>query len=379
MSKLQSWNTITWFCILIFGFTAATLIKPDTEYSESENRTLSQMPEVSVETLLNGEFESDYETYLTDQFVARDAWIGLKTNVERAMLHSESKEIYFAEDGYLIEKHTDSFSSDTAELNIRVMEQFVQKYRDVFGEDHMSVMVVPNAVSVLKDKLPAYASPYDQRVYLDQVKAAVGEDIWFDVGAVLDAHSQEQIFYRTDHHWKTLAAFYVYQEWAEAMGYVVPKAEEYEVEVVTDSFEGTIQSKLGIETKKDSIELYHRVGNPLYTVEKNNSGEIGYNVYDMLALDTKSKYDVFFGGNHAVVKMKTQVENGKKILVIKDSYAHCFVPFMLDGFEEITMLDIRYYNQKLSELIEQEGYTDLLFLYNASGFAEDTSISRITY
>ena len=379
MSKLQAWNTITLFCILIFGFTAATLIMPDTEYSESENRTLAQMPEVSVETILNGEFESDYETYLTDQFVARDAWIGLKTNVERATFHTESKEIYFAEDGYLIEKHTGAFTSDTAQLNLRVMEQFAQKYKEVFGEEHMSVMVVPNAVSVLEDKLPAYASPYDQSMYLEELKDAVGEEIWFDAGTVLDEHSDEEIFYRTDHHWKTLAAFYTYQKWAQEMGYVVPRADEYEIEVATESFEGTIQSKLGIETRKDSIELYHRIGNPLYTVEKNNSGEIGYNVYDMLALDTKSKYDVFFGGNHAVVKMKTQVNNGKKMLVIKESYAHCFVPFMLDGFEEITMLDIRYYNQKLSELIAQEEYTDLLFLYNASGFAEDTSISRITY
>lgn len=379
MSKLQSWNTITLFCILIFGFTAATLIKPDTEYSESENRTLAQMPELNLEDLLSGEFESDYETYLTDQFVGRDGWIGLKTKVEQATLHSESKDIYFAEGGYLIEKHTGSFTSDTAELNLRVMEQFAAKYKDAFGEEHMSVMVVPNAVSVLTDKLPAYASPYDQRVYLEQVKAAVGEELWFDAGAVLDEHSDEEIFYRTDHHWKTLGAFYVYQEWAQKMGYEVPQAEDYEIEVATDSFEGTIQSKLGIETQKDTIELYHRIGDPLYTVEKNNSGEIGYNVYDMLALDTKSKYDVFFGGNQALVKMTTQVKNGRKILVIKDSYAHCFVPFMLDGFEEITMLDIRYYNQKLSELIEQEGYTDLLFLYNASGFAEDTSISRLTY
>lgn len=379
MSKVQSWNTITLFCILIFGFTAATLLKPASEYSETENRTLAQMPQISAETLLDGTFESDYETYLTDQFVMRDAWIGWKTLAERAAFRTESKEIYFAQDGYLIEKHTDSFTSQTAQQNLQILEQFAQKYQPVFGADHMSVMVVPNAVSVLADLLPPFAAPYDQRIYLDQVKEAVGDEVWFDAGTVLDVHSEEPLFYRTDHHWKTLAAFYVYQAWAEKMGYEVPQKEMYEVEVATDSFEGTIQSKLGIASQKDTIELYHRIGDPLYTVEKNNSAEITYSIYDRLALDTKSKYDVFFGGNQAVVKMKTQVKNGRKILVIKDSYAHCFVPFMLDGFEEITMLDIRYYNQKLSELIEQNAYTDFLFLYNASGFAEDTSIGRIMY
>ena len=126
MNKRQSWNIITLFCILIFGFTVATLIKPETEYSESENRTLAKMPELKAETVLNGEFEADYETYLTDQFVARDAWIGFKTAVERAMLKRESKDIYFADDGYLIEKHTGAFDSDTSQINIRVLGEFAK-------------------------------------------------------------------------------------------------------------------------------------------------------------------------------------------------------------------------------------------------------------
>ena len=379
MSRLQSWNTITTFCVLIFGFTAATLIKPAEEYSETENRTLAQMPQVSIQTVLNGEFEADYEDYLTDQFVARDGWIGFKTNVERAMMRSESKEIYFAEDDYLIEKHAGSFTTDTAVRNVAVLQQFVQQYQEQFADGHLSVMVVPNAVEILEEKLPAYASPYDEENYLQKLAAAMPEGVWFDAGDVLRQHKDEEIFYRTDHHWETLAAFYVYQAWAEQYGMTVPTGEEYEIETVTDSFEGTVQSKLGIDTANDTIELYHLKTDPLYTVSKNGSEEVEYSVYDYQALDTKSKYDVFFGGNHARVTIRTQADNDRKILVIKDSYAHCFVPFMLEEFSQIDMLDIRYYNQKLSELIAAEGYTDLLFLYNASGFAEDTSINRLIF
>lgn len=379
MNKLQSWNIITLFCILIFGFTIVTLIKPDTAYSESENRTLAQMPEASIETMLSGEFESDYETYLTDQFFARDSWIGLKTSVERAAFRRESKDIYFAEDGYLIETHADSFTSDTADLNVRVLQQFVQQYQEQFGEEHMSVMIVPNAVEILEDKLPAFASPYDEESYLNQIKEGIPEKIWFDAGAVLREHRDEELYYRTDHHWKTLAAFYVYQEWAKKQGIAVPQSSDYEIETATTEFEGTIQSKLGISAQADSIELYHPTEDIFYTVWKNDAAEPEYSMYDYTALNTKSKYDIFFGGNHAKVKLETRADNGRKLLVIKDSYAHCFVPFLIGEFEEITMLDIRYYNQKLSELIEAEGYTDLLFLYNASGFAEDTAISRLTY
>ena len=114
-------------------------------------------------------------------------------------------------------------------------------------------------------------------------------------------------------------------------------------------------------------------------MEKNGNPEITYSLYDYPSLTTKSKYNIFFGGNHALVKIATRQNTGKRILVVKDSYAHCFVPFLLKEFDQIDMLDIRYYNQKLSELIEEGKYTDFLFLYNASGFAEDTGISRLVY
>lgn len=255
MKKIQSWNTITTFCILIFGFTVATLVKPDSEYSETENRTLAQMPEVTVASVLDGTFESDYETYLTDQFVGRDGWIGMKTAVERAMLKKESKDIYFAEDNYLIEKHTGSFTSDTAELNLRVIGQFAQQYQEIFGTEHMTFMVVPNAVAILKDKLPAFASHYDEEEYLQQIADVLPEGTWFDAGEVLREHSSEEIYYRTDHHWTTKAAFYVYQAWASSQGFTVPAEEDYIIEQVTTEFEGTIQSKLGIDTQKDTIEV----------------------------------------------------------------------------------------------------------------------------
>jgi len=422
MNKVQSCNIITLFCVLIFGFAVATLLSPDVEYSETENRTLAQMPEVSLNALTDGSFESDYEDYLTDQFVLRDAWIALKTDTERLMGRTSSNDIFFADDDYLIEAHTDTFTSDQAATNIQILASFVEKYVEIFGTDHMTVMIVPNAVDILRDKLPAFASPYDEGEYLEQIEEvltdAVGtadlesmpdaseeniletsetseaseaseallvmndslfSGVWFDARSVLQEHSEEELYYRTDHHWKTLGAFYVYQAWAGARGYTVPTTESYTVETVTEDFEGTIQSKLGIHTVTDSIELYLDSSDPYYTVEKDGSGEISYSLYDYSALDTKSKYDIFFGGNNALTQITTRAGTGRKILVVKDSYAHCFVPFLLSEFDEIDVLDIRYYNQEISGLIEEEGYTDLLFLYNASGFAEDTSLAKLLY
>ncbi len=379
MNRRQSWSIIFLFCILIFGFAAATLLKPEKQYSETENRTLQTRPALRLAALASGEFEEDYEDYLTDQFVVRDAWIGIKTNVERALLRTESKDIYFAEDGYLIEKHTGVFTTDTAMDNIRLLGQFAAIYEEKFGPEHMTFMVAPNAVDILRDKLPAFASPYDEEKYLEKIREALPEGTWFDASAVLREHSGEEIYYRTDHHWETLAAFYVYQAWAENQGYKAPEAEDYEIETVTDRFEGTIQSKLGIRTKTDTIEIYRPIEAVSCSVRINGGEETTDSIYEDSALDTKSKYDIFFGGNYAEVEITTDAGTGRRILVVKDSYAHCFVPFMLQEFDQITMLDIRYYNQTLGSLIEDEDYTDFLFLYNAAGFAEDTSIGRLLY
>ena len=170
----------------------------------------------------------------------------------------------------------------------------------------------------------------------------------------------------------------MYQAWAAAKGLHIPSEDEYEIETVTEEFEGTVQSKLGIRTKKDSIRLYLPHEDIFYTVETDGQ-EKRYSVYDYSKLNTKDKYGIFFGGNYALTKITTRADNGRKILLLKDSYANCFAPFLLGEYEEIDLLDIRYYNQKISELIADGGYTDLLVLYNAAGFAEDVSLSKLAF
>lgn len=386
-SKKKRWQpciTVVVFCLLVFGFAVATIIKPPSEFSETENRVLAGKPEVRIDTILNGDFEADYEEYLTDQFVMRNQWISLKTSVERLLGKRESKDIYFAEDGYLIEKHTGVFGTQMAGRNATALTKFVQQYEGQFGAGHISVLIVPNAVDILQDKLPPLAESGKGNDYLEQIAESLPENVWFDCGAVLHEHTDEEIYYRTDHHWKTLAAFYVYQAWAERQGYVIPELADYEIQTVTDRFEGTVQSKLGIQTEGDTIELFSAINEPAYTLYRGSTGEMeeGHSMenslYDLTALDTKDKYALYFGGNEPFLQIRTEVSNGRKILVIKDSYANCFIPFMLGEFQEIDVLDLRYTNQKLSGMIAEGGYTDVLILYNASGFAEDMSISKLT-
>ena len=158
MNYRQSVNIAAVFLLLIFGFAIATVLKPSNERSETENRLLEQKPDLTWNALISGKFSEDYEAYLSDQFVVRDGWISLKTAFERAALRQEAEDVYFARDNYLIEKHTGVFTAETAERNIQTLSAFFTNLSKSMDPGHLTAMVVPNAVDILRDKLRGYGS-----------------------------------------------------------------------------------------------------------------------------------------------------------------------------------------------------------------------------
>ena len=378
MNYRQSVNIAAVFLLLIFGFAIATVLKPSNERSETENRLLEQKPDLTWNALISGKFSEDYEAYLSDQFVVRDGWISLKTAFERAALRQEAEDVYFARDNYLIEKHTGVFTAETAERNIQTLSAFFTNLSKSMDPGHLTAMVVPNAVDILRDKLPPFADPYDEEIYLQKIAGALPEGVWFDSSSVLRQHSGEELYYRTDHHWKTLSAYYTFEAWAGEKGLAGDSAFSFRPVTVTDSFEGTIASRLGIVGRADSIERFDPEIPFDYYLIYNQSDDIRNTIYQDSFLERKDKYAYFYGGNFGLIQAKMpEHETGRKLLVIKDSYAHCFVPFTYALFDQVDMLDTRYYNASISALIGQENYTDILFLFNAAGFAEETSLARL--
>lgn len=377
MSKKQNWVVIGLFLVMIFGLTIATLLKPNTEFSEKENRVLAQMPELSAQSYFSGEFAKDYEAYITDQFIFRDQWIRLKTTAERASLKQEVKGIYFADDGYLIEKHQDSFGTSTASNNIRFLSSFMEEMKSEYGEGHATAMVVPNAVMILKDKLPVLAPESDEKEYLETLSAALPQGTWFDSGEVLNQHKEEEIFYRTDHHWTTLGAYYTYEAWAKSVGLSPLSIDDYQVETVSEDFYGTIEAKVGVKVPADSIQIFQPKQEISYRITDGATGEERTDLYDWSYLETRDKYSIFFGGNQPVTQVEIDNDSDRRLLVIKDSYAHCFLPFTFHDFAQVDFVDLRYFNESLREYREKGNYTDILFLYNASGFAEDPNVAKL--
>lgn len=376
-TKAQNIVRIVFFLGMIFGMTVLTLVYPVREFSERENEALAQMPALRVADVFSGEFEKNYEEYLTDQFPFRDQWIGVKTSLERSMMRQDVKDIYFADQGYLIEAHSGSFTSETASENIRYLQEFARECVSRYGAGHVTAMVVPNAVDILQELLPPYAPAGEEAAYLEQIAGAMPEGVWFDSRVVLLEHKDQQLYYRTDHHWTTEAAYYVYEAWAGSLGLSPMSLKEYQAEQVTDQFYGTIDAKVGGENFSDAITVYRPREKVDYRLYHGADGSVTTDIYEYSFLDTRDKYSVFFGRNQGVIEASVDNGSQRRLLVIKDSYAHCFLPFTFHDFSEVDFVDLRYYNQSLKEYMDQGQYTDVLFLYNAAGFAEDASLVKL--
>jgi hypothetical protein len=242
-------------------------------------------------------------------------------------------------------------------------------------------MLAPNSVKVLEDMLPKYATPENQLEYIEKIKESISSDINFiDIYDTLALKKNEYIYYKTDHHWTTLGAYYAYEKLGVEMGFTPNNRDFYNIKKVTEGFYGTLYSKGGFRNiEPDSIELY--------TPKKDEDIKLWYydnekatdSLYKMDNLSKKDKYTVFLDGNHSLIKISTKSDSGKKLVIIKDSYANSLVPFLTDHYSEIYMVDLRFYYDDINEFIKTNGIDDALILYNANTFFEDESISKISW
>ena len=193
----------------------------------------------------------------------------------------------------------------------------------------------------------------------------------------MTSHKDEEIYYKTDHHWTTLGAKYAFDALSTALGIDSP-TQEYTIYPVTHSFQGTLTSKSGYDKGKDTIELYIPQNvNTDCLVNFVDEGKRTASMYESAALENKDKYEVFFGGNHSRVDISTPMEGKKNLLLFKDSYANCFIPFLVPYYRNIIVIDPRYYYDNIESLITDNEITDILFLYNVNTFLGDTSLGDV--
>ena len=373
MSKKYCIFITALFCVFIGVFLVANAVSPDRTFSQMENRNLEQLPTPSVETLLSGQFMKDFETYTTDQFVGRDSWIGLKSTTERVLGKRENNSVYFCDKDTLITRF-DQPDSQKVTDNLTYVNNFVENV-----DIPVTFSLIPTQACIWADRLPAGAPNASQTDILTQAQAAVPGATWADLYTPLWEHKDEDIFYRTDHHWTSLGAYYGYTGLAEALGFTPVSLDSYTETVRSTEFYGTVFSSSGVRwVKPDTISTYvpdTGISVVSHTYDsKGNPVEEPRSLYDTSFLDVKDKYSMFLGGNQSLGVVKTPNTDKPKLLIIRDSYTDSVVPFLTPHYSEIHLIDLRYYHLSIQDYIKQNDIDQALVLYSVPNFVTDSNL-----
>lgn len=366
------------FLLFIFAMPVTFIAMPKSNYSSLEKRYLEEFPSTDMESVMNGDFKEGFENYFADHFPLRNMWVGVDAYANLIEGNNGSGGVYNADDGYLINEPVSE--DNRIDTNLRTLTDFNQSI-DV----KMTFLLVPSTGYIMKDKLPPTHKEYHDDEYFNTIKKTLKQNnIQFvDVRSRFKSETQSgnQIYYRTDHHWTSFGAYTAYNQLMNTLGKTPAKKSTFKVESYPD-FYGTTYSTSGFWLNmSDSVELWKNPKNDnkikLDITEGNDT-----NSYDSLFfpkhLEEDDKYPVFIDGNHAMETITNDNVKSGKLLVVKDSFAHCIAPFLAENYHTVTLVDPRYYKNSVSKLIKEGKYDEVLVLYGIDNFATDTDLAWLS-
>lgn len=400
MSKKYSIFITALFCAFIFGFGAAHFILPDRDFSEQENRYLSQFKAPTLETVRTGRFMEDFENYVTDQFPLRDRWIRLKALSERALGKQENNKVYFGKDWQTLFAQFTAPSQEELEKRLGFV--------NALGEN-LDALDVPVYFSLVPDKsyayphnLPANAPNVDDGSTIRWTDVRCGANVksldltwrlgdlcWFgqDAGDGMVALDEHSDFYRTDHHWTTVGAYGAYLSLMEQMG--LDAAADFgrdwldRLTPVSGSFYGTTYSAAGAGwVRPDTICVMIPEGGlkGRVTVTRYPEGDpVESTMYHPDKLEVKDKYAYFLGGNQPLCVIRNPDAPDGRLLVVRDSYADTLAPFLAEQFREVHLFDLRYNNTSVKQYVEDNGIDRVLVLYSVANFSTDINLFKMAH
>ena len=361
------------FCVFLGGLLVWHVLLPDRDRSDVENRTLARFPEFSWESLKDGSFTRGVEEYFADQFPLRDQWTGLKARTEQLLGKREFNGVYLCGDALIarVEPPKDGLE----EKNLRYVSRLAES-----ADCPVYLGLIPSAAEIWRDRLPKGAESWDQAAFIAQAGEVEGVEP-IDFLTPLAARAGENIFYRTDHHWTTLGAYYGYAAVMEALGRGEEVLEQESFgrrsfPPVSNGFQGTLYSQSGVHwLEPDSMEFWVE---DHFEVSSWRSGKPEKSsLYDTDKLGEKDKYSAFLGGNQPLCVIKNSQGTGK-LLLIRDSYADSLAPFLALHFEEVHLLDPRYYRYSASKYAAENGIGAIAVVYSVPNFITDRNLVLLT-
>lgn len=364
MKKNNTLSGILLLFLLLSGSICIWLL-PEKGFSDLENRKLTTYPKFHIQSYLDSSYQKQMESALHDQFPNRDVWTALHSDLLLYSGASKIKDVYIGSDDMLMQEFQPQ--NDRTTLS-KQLNTFSKTYKDI----PISMMLVPNKIDIYSNKTSIDPSMPNQRTYYEQFIKQLDKNINIvDVWEQLKAQKDNNIFFKSDHHWTVEGAKIA------AETYLNKKISRYDRYDAISKFYGSLSKKIAYTRSYDSLELYLPKTPDCYTVENLETKAIVTSLYDKEKLQSNDPYRVFFGGNAPILRISSAVEHKERLLICKDSFANAFIPFLIPYYQEIVVIDPRYYYGDIDKVIKDEQITNILFLYNMNTFFSDDSLSSL--
>lgn len=358
--------TVSIVAVILFAFAILDILHQFGVLGGGAALSADPRPVFTTKNLLNGNFLEEYEDYAAGHFYNGEKWARIVRNLELFWGKREFGDVYLGKQDTFFERHlTEDYEGAPVEKSLELLERLVTDYQ-------ARVMLIPSADGVWRDRLPAYGDAFDQKGYLEQVKALIGEDAYVDVLAALEAHSSEEIYYRTDPRWTSLGAYYAYYAWWEKSGKLLPYYYDLShAETILENFVGPLPRRAGLETGGEKMIALEETLDQRVSV--NYDGRVTLEgFYRPEWLDSDDPYGYFLGEEFGLMTIDTGRSRRHSLVVVGDSYANCMIPLLAPHYSTIRVVNLKYFHGNPWTLLEEQmrAGAEVLVLESVPGLLE---------
>ncbi|MCM1529567.1 MAG: DHHW family protein [Alistipes sp.] len=363
-------NKITGCVLILFicFFSLLSVFGKKRDYSDKENRSLADFPEITGQELISGGYGGALNSYLADHFAFRDNWITLGAEIGANVGEAFINGVYITPERLIA---ADNSYRHCLPENAAAVNTFSENYGGA-----VYFAAIPTSAGIYGELLPSYLVPATEKQMLDGFYGTLLGDIRkIDAYNILKMLSENYIYYRTDRKWTSYGAYCVYRTVIQKLGFMPVSYDKYTIRHVTDSFRGDLYSRTQhMDSKPDILDIYeYDDGTEVVSCLACSGDGFIYEkeLYDIDAGETDSSYELYLGEPAALVTLTTTVNNDRRLLVIGDEFTTCFIPFLTKHYSEIAFASPKYMSKGLAEYLDPENYEQTLFLLGIDSLETD--------
>ncbi len=336
--------------------------------SDPVNSSCKESDHISVSAIMNGSFVQYLAKCTADRFPARSRMIAADSML-RASANESIVNGVFVDRKMLLDAEISERGS--VKENVRIINEFCTGYKGA-----VCFAAIPTSSGVYDSYLPEYMRKKPESIQISSLYSQLEGNIReIDAYNILKMLNENYIYYRTDTKWTSYGAYCVYRTVIQKLGFSPTAYDKYTINHVADNFRGNLYARTFYsQVKPDIIDIYtYPEGERIvgFTGYDNDMKSFSGELYDKSYLDSRNMYDMYLGEKRPFVKIKTSVNNERKILVIKDSFADCFIPFLTQHYSEIDVASPEYMDGAITDFTDPDDYEQILFLFGIDSMDDE--------